>query len=111
MQDVSCLLSEFFPVKPADLNKITPEVMMKILEEALSIVKEPEPHGSKHSDSRREARSVTQEYATLGGIKGDRPGENIVLVSKRVKNDNVLLRSVITTNPLELFESVDMPMA
>lgn len=105
------LIDEFFPISEAYPNKITPENMLKILEDAVSAVKEPEPHGSKHSDSRREARSVTQEYATLGGIKGDRPGENIVLVSKRVKNDNVLLRSVITTNPLELFESVDMPMA
>jgi hypothetical protein len=98
------LLTEFFPVKPADPNQITLERMLTILEEALSAVKEPEPYESKHLD--REPLSVRQVYATLAGTKRDRPGQNIVLVSKRVKESNAITRSVSVTNPLEYLESV-----
>lgn len=98
------LLTEFFPVKPADPNKITPENMLKILEEALSAVKEPELDRSKRSE--REARSVRQVYATLAGTKRNRPGQNVVLVSKRIKESNVISRSASVTNPLEYLESV-----
>lgn len=97
------LLAEFFPVKPADPNMITPEKMVKILDEARSTVKEPEPHQSQKSN--REPRSLRQEYKTLAGTKRDRLGQNDVSVSKRIKDSNVVSRSV-RTNPLDHLESV-----
>lgn len=98
------LLAEFFPVNPAAPNKITSETMVAILKEALSAVKEPKPLGSKRSD--REPRLVRQVYTTLAGTKRDRLGQNVVLVSKRIKESNDMSRSVPTANPLEYLESV-----
>ena len=95
------LLAAFFPVSAAHQNNITSGKMLEILEEALSAVKEPESYGSRRS----EARSVLQVYATLAGIKRDQPGESVVLVSKRVKQSNLISRFV-STNPLEYLESV-----
>ena len=103
------LLAEFFPVSAANPNKITSAKMLEILNEALSAVKEPGPRVSKYSDSRMEPRSVVQAYATLTGSKRDRPGQNVVLVSKRIKQSNVVSSSVptrATTNALSHLESV-----
>ena len=97
------LLAEFFPVSAANPNKITSKKMLEILKESLSVVKEPE---LRASDRHKETRTVTQAYATLAGSKRDRQGQNVVLVSERTKQSNIVSSSAPTTNLLNRLESV-----
>jgi hypothetical protein len=80
------LLVKFFPSSPAHPNKITPEDMLAILNEARSVVKEPHaPRDSILSDHPSE--SVTRRYATLVGTKQDRLGQDSVSIPKQLEQD------------------------
>lgn len=96
------LLKAFFPISPAEPNNITPDIMLDILKDALSVIQEPRASGlDRLKERERESEPALQVYATLAGIKRDQQGQDVVVVSKRIKQSKVTTRFMSAISQLE----------